>query len=142
MQALMLLEQLGSPDAEKARRSLAQLRAKMGAEAFDAALAELGVEVGGEPEAEPMTLEQMIDVIVQNTVVVLTVAPEQRAEWQASLGQAQAQQNNDAGFAAFLGAVQQVLEGTDPAEVDVALEEGYAEAWQRLVEALQRTRDS
>ena len=51
-------------------------------------------------------------------------------------------QQEDAGFAALLGAVQQVVEGADPAEVNVALDEGYAEAWRRLVEALQQTGDS
>jgi hypothetical protein len=50
--------------------------------------------------------------------------------------QAQAQQNQDVGFADFLGAVQQVVEGADPAGIEVGLEEPYAEAWGRLVTGL------
>lgn len=41
VQALMLLEQLGSPDAEKARHNLVRLREEVGEKAFAAALAEL-----------------------------------------------------------------------------------------------------
>ena len=41
VQALMLFERLGSPDAEKARRNLARLQEEMGDEAFAAALAEV-----------------------------------------------------------------------------------------------------
>lgn len=44
VQALMLFEQLGSPDAQIARRSLARLREEMGEKAFVAALAELAAD--------------------------------------------------------------------------------------------------
>jgi tetratricopeptide (TPR) repeat protein len=140
VQALMLLEQLGSPDAAKARRSLALLREEMGGEAFAAALAELEARAGGVPETGAATLEQAADMVVQNTVAVMTEAPKQREEWWGSLGQlqAQARQHGDAGFAAFLGAVQQVVEGMDPARVRVELEEPFMEAWGRLVEGLQQ----
>ena len=140
VQALMLFEQLGSPDAEKARRSLARLREEMGEEAFAAVLAELGVEARDTPEAEAVTLEQMVDEVVHNTVAVMTEVPEQRGEWWEALRQfqAQAQQHGHTGFAAFLSAVQQVVEGADPARVSVELEEPFAEAWGRLVEGLQQ----
>jgi hypothetical protein len=48
----------------------------------------------------------------------------------------QARQQGDAGFAAFLGAVQQVVEGADPARVSVELEEPFAEAWRRLCQRI------
>jgi len=141
VQALTLWEQLGSPDAEKARHNLARLREEMGEEAFAATLAELGVEPGELSETEAVTLEQAVDVVVQNTVAVMTEVPEKREEWWGALGQllAQARQQGDAGFAAFLGVVQQVVEGADPARVSVELEEPFAEAWRRLVGGLQRT---
>jgi tetratricopeptide (TPR) repeat protein len=124
-QALMLFEQLGSPDAQKARIALARLREEMGEEAFTAALAELGVEAGDVPETEAVTLEQAVDMVVQNTVAVLTDAPEKREQWWGTLvqSQAQAQQSGNTGFAAFLEAVQQVVEGADQARVSVELEE-------------------
>ena len=53
--------------------------------------------------------------------------------------QAQARQHGDAGLAAFAGAVQQVVEGADPARVSVELEEPFTAAWRRLVEGLQQT---
>jgi hypothetical protein len=139
-QALMLLEQLGSPEAEKTRHNLARLREEMGEEAFAAALAELGVETRDAPETEAVTLEEMVDMVVQNTVAVMTEVPEKREEWWGTLGQlqTQARQQGDAGFAAFLGAVRQVVEGADPARVSVELEEPFAEAWRRLVEGLQQ----
>jgi tetratricopeptide (TPR) repeat protein len=142
-QALMLFEQLGSPDAESARHNIALLRDEMGEEAFAAALAELGAEIGGEPETEEMTLEQMVDMVVQNTLAVLTDAPGQREEWWGMLGQlrAQAQGYGEAGFVAFLDAVQQVVEGAEPAGVRVALEGVFAEGWRRLVEGGGRTSD-
>jgi tetratricopeptide (TPR) repeat protein len=140
VQALTLWEQLGSPDAETARHNLALLREEMGEEAFAAALAELGVEAEGVSGTGAVTLEQAVDVVVQNTVAVMTEMPEQREEWWGALGQllAQVRQQGDAGFAAFLGAVQQVVEGADPARVRVELEEPFAEAWRRLVEGLQQ----
>jgi tetratricopeptide (TPR) repeat protein len=138
VQALMLFEQLGSPDARIARNSLAVLRDEMGEEAFAAALAELGVEAGDVPETEAVTLEQVVDMVVQNTVAVLTDAPEKREQWWGTLvqSQAQAQQSGNTGFAAFLEAVQQVVEGADQARVSVELEEPFVEAWGRLVEEL------
>ena len=39
-------------------------------------------------------------------------------------------------FAAFLGAVQQVVEGADPSRVSVELEEPFAEAWRRLCQRI------
>jgi len=67
-----------------------------------------------------------------------------RKGWWGALEQlqAQARQQGDAGFAAFLRAVRQVVEGADPARVSVELEEPFAEAWRRLVEELQRTGES
>ena len=91
VQALTLFEQLGSPDAAKARRSLALLREEMGEEAFAAALAELGVEPKRLPETEAVTLEQAVDVVVQNTVAVMMEVPEKREEWWEALGQLLAQ---------------------------------------------------
>ena len=83
----------------------------------------------------------MVDVVVQNTVAVMTQVPEKREEWWEVLGQlqVQARQQGEAGFAAFAGAVQQVVEGADPARVSVELEEPFAAAWRRLVEGLQQT---
>jgi tetratricopeptide (TPR) repeat protein len=140
VQALMLFEQLGSPDAEKARHNLALLREEMGEEAFAAALAELEAEARGVPEPGAVTLGQMVDMVVQNTVAVMTEVPEQREEWWGALGQlqVQARQHGEAGFAAFLGVVRQVVEGADPARVSAELEESFAEAWRRLVEGLQQ----
>jgi tetratricopeptide (TPR) repeat protein len=138
VQALMLLEQLGSPDAAKAQSGLVLLREEMGEEAFAAALAEL--------EAVPgvgLTLEQMVGVVVQSTVAVMTEAPERREEWWEELRQwqAQARQRGEAGFAAFLGAVQQVVEGVDLARVRVELEEPFAEAWRRLCQRISWSAD-
>jgi tetratricopeptide (TPR) repeat protein len=138
VQALMLLEQLGSSDVQIARRGLARLREEMGEEAFAAALAELGVEARDAPEAEAVTLEQAVDLVVQNTVAVMVGAPGKREEWWGVLGQwqAQARQQGDVGSAAFLGAVRQVVEGADPARVSVELEEPFGEAWRRLCQRI------
>ena len=138
VQALTLWEQLGSPDAETARHNLILLREEVGEEAFAAALAELGVEARGVPEPEAVSLEQAVDMVVQNTVAVMTEVPEQREEWWGALGrlQAQVRQHGDAGFAVFLGAVQQVVEGADPARVRVELEEPFAGAWRRLCQRI------
>ncbi|MCD6555291.1 MAG: hypothetical protein J7M16_14930, partial [Anaerolineae bacterium] len=137
----VIFRELGSPQARIAESALARLREKMGKQAFAAALAELEAEAGDSSETEAMTLEQMGDVVVQNTVAVMTKVPEKREEWWGALGQlqAQAQQQGEAGFAAFAGAVQQVVEGAPPARVSVELEEPFAAAWRRLVEGLQRT---
>jgi tetratricopeptide (TPR) repeat protein len=141
VQALVLFEQLESPDAQITRRKLARLRGEIGEEAFAAALAELEAKARGVSETGAVTLEQMVGLVVHSTVAVMTEVSDGRKEWWGALEQlqAQARQHGDAGFAAFLRAVRQVVEGADPARVSVELEEPFAEAWRRLVEELQRT---
>jgi hypothetical protein len=139
-QALVLFEQLGSPAREQARRDLARLREKMGAEAFEAALEAAHLPPppeGGDSAPEGgMTLEQAVDMVVNNTIAVLTQVPEKKGEWRGALGQLEAQvkaQELDA-FAAFLGLLRQLVEGASPAGLAPQVPPEFREAWEAVVQ--------
>ncbi len=69
---------------------------------------------------------------VGNTVAVLTQVPEKKEEWWQTLGQLaeQAQAQELAEFATFLGLLRQLVEGASPeglaSEVPVAFEAAWA----------------
>ncbi len=152
-QALALFEQLGAPERDQARRVLTRLREKMGARAFEAALAQAGTltpalsqrerepEVGRVPEAGEATesqglmLEQAVQVVVQNTIAVLTQVPEKRAEWWRALGQLQGQVRAQglAELAVFLGLLRRLVEGARPEGLAREVPEAFREAWEQVV---------
>jgi hypothetical protein len=141
-QAFVILEQLGSPDREKAGRALASLREKMGEQTFEEALREAAASVPPGPETaaagQGMTLEQATHTIVSNTIAVLTHAPERREEWWEALGQLQRQvQAQDyADFATFLGLLRQLIEGMDPASLAPRVPPPFRQAWEAIARAI------
>jgi tetratricopeptide (TPR) repeat protein len=135
-QAFAIATQLGLPERRLASSALARLQEKMGAERFAAALAEAGAAVAP-PEEETqeagpgMSREQAAARAVQNTVSVLTDAPEHKAGWWENLGrlEAQARGHGDADFAALLGLLRRVVEGSSPAALADQVPPEFAEAW-------------
>jgi hypothetical protein len=87
VQALMLLGQLESPLAQIVGHSLRQLIEEMGKEAFLTAMVEviatlvkLEAKASGGSETEAMSLGQMVDAVVRNTMAAMTEEAESREE--------------------------------------------------------------
>ncbi|MCZ7568954.1 MAG: hypothetical protein M5U01_10260 [Ardenticatenaceae bacterium] len=151
VQALVLFEQLGAPERAQARRALARLQEKMGAEAFESALQ------AGTPQREPfadkptepaasesMTIAQALEVVVDNTVTVLREAPEKRAEWGQVLEELRSQvkaQGLDE-FALFLEQLSRLVEGTMPEVLTPHVPPAFQEAWEELVRRIEHQRQS
>ena len=87
-----------------------------------------------------MTLEQVVQVAVANTVAVLTQVPERREVWWGALGQVQAQVQaaGEADLAAFLGLLRQFLEGASLERLAITVPPDYRPAWEVVVEGLKR----
>jgi tetratricopeptide (TPR) repeat protein len=146
-QALVLFEQLGAPQRNSARKDLARLREKLGEEAFNQALAEAGAAVedaaaedGDKTQSQRMTKEQVVQAVVHNTVVVLTEAPQHKADWWNQLGAAisQVQAAGDSDFATFLEAARMLVEGRQPEGLAAQVPAAYREAWQAILEGLRQ----
>jgi tetratricopeptide (TPR) repeat protein len=142
-QALALFEKLGAPQHGQARRDLAHLREKMGEEAFRAALGEAGVAASpGEADeaGQGVTREQALQAVVANTVAVLTQVPGKKGEWWQALGQlqSQAKEQDAPNFAAFLGVLRQLVEGTAPEGLAGSVPVEYREAWEAVLRGIGR----
>jgi tetratricopeptide (TPR) repeat protein len=148
-QAFALFEQLGAPEREQARRDLARLRQKIGDAAFAAALDAANVpgltpDMSEQEDSEQgMTIERATQVAVNNTIAVLTQAPERKAEWLDALEQLQAQTTAQelGDFAAFLGLLRQVVEGTAVDSLAAGVPPSFAAAWAALSTALSSPAD-
>ena len=96
-------------------------------------------EMREEPEGdqgEGTALDRVLDKIVNDTIFVMTQGnPAQRGQLWEALGQLRLQvvgQAELSGFAAFLDAVRQLLEGRRKPQVE--LEPPFDEAWRKIVE--------
>ncbi len=136
--AFATLQQLGSPDQQIAGRTLARLREKMGPEAFETALSTTEAGSWDDPADAPsnaMTPDQVLQVVMDNTIAVLTRAPEKKSEWRGALeelrGQAQAQEMED--FAVFLSLLCQLVEGAKCGFLTPRVPAEFCEAWQAIL---------
>ena len=152
-QALVLLADLGSPDRQIAQRTLERLRQKLGQAAFEQALRDAQVDyenLQAQMQAEPppegdqgMTLEQLVQAIVQNTVATLTHAAAQKGQWLQDLGQLHAQLTSPeappevAELAAFAGAVRGLLQGGDLDPLVAQVPAAFHPAWQAILDGVQ-----
>ncbi|MFQ5875951.1 MAG: hypothetical protein ACE5JL_19430, partial [Dehalococcoidia bacterium] len=95
-------------------------------------------EAEEEDREEGMTLGQVIDKIVDDTIFVMIQGnPAQRGQLWEALGQLRSQATGQAelgGLVAFLDAVRWLLEGRREGEVD--LDPPFDEAWKKIVEGL------
>jgi tetratricopeptide (TPR) repeat protein len=94
---------------------------------------ERGVEA--EAAGQGMTVEQALQVVVNNTVAVLTAVPEKKGEWWGALGQLQEQAATQGlgEFAAFLGLLRQLLEGASPADLADDVPPEFRQAWEAVI---------
>ena len=85
-----------------------------------------------------MTLEQAVQVVVQNTIAVLTSVPEKKDEWWETLGQLQRRARAQGGgeFSAFLGLLQRLVEGTSPAALAAQVPPEFRQAWEAIVRGI------
>lgn len=142
-QAFLIFQQLGAPDQQTVGGILAWLREKMGDEAFTEAWQALGST--GEPtpsgfEAEGTTVEQAIEVVVENTVSVLTDSPKQKQEWLEELGEWQAGLHEQGleSLAVFMGVVRQLVDGADPLLLTPQIPAEFDKVWNNPLRAIER----
>ena len=71
----------------------------------------------------------------QNTVAVLTEAPDKKEEWWNALGELhkQVKAAGDDDFAAFLDALRRLVEGTRPESLGDRVPAPFREAWEAVV---------
>lgn len=142
-QAFLIFRQLGSSDQQTASGSLARLREKMGEQAFAEAWQAMGgADMNAQPgtKDEGMTVKQAIEVVVANTVAVLTDGPERKQEWLGVLGEWQAVMSEQGleSPAVFLGVVRQLVDGIDPAQLTPQIPAEFQEVWDNLLRAIER----
>ena len=137
VQALVLFNELGTPERDIASSELARLRGKMGEEAFEAALPEAhsAIAIAQEEAGEP---ERLMAAFIGNTVSVLTDAPDKKGEWLEALTglQAQAQAAGADEWAAFAGALRQLVEGEAPEALTQNVPPAFQAAWAQVLQAL------
>jgi hypothetical protein len=99
---------------------------------------EFGVEeafrrVAGSPDEA-----DILNVIANNTIAVMTNRPDRREEWSGVVQeiQAQAEEHDVAPMVALLDAITRLLMGESPDEIAPKLEGPYTACWERIVEAL------
>ena len=85
-----------------------------------------------------MTVEQAVQVVVGNTVAVLTDVPDKRGEWWEALGQLQEQvQAQGLGdLSTFLGLLRQLVEGTQTGHLEPHVPPDFRQAWEAVVRGI------
>jgi hypothetical protein len=76
--------------------------------------------------------------VVANTIAVLTRVPEKKGEWWGALRELQAQlkAQGEEGFAAFLGLLQQLIEGASPADLASGVPPEFRGAWEAVMHGI------
>ena len=88
-----------------------------------------------------MTLDQVMDAIVSNTVAVLTTQPAGREAWWQSLGdlERQAREAQAEAFAAFARCLRNLVLGDKPAAVAPDIPAEFRPVWERIVAGIAAT---
>ncbi len=150
-----LRDKMGEEAFEKALHQAGVSAASGGGSALRRAAASLfkaagqhlgGLRRRGDPSAalragvaQPgMTAEQFMQVLVNNTVAVLTRAPDNKREWWEALGQlqVQARQAGPTELAAFVGVLQRLVEGALPETLTPGVPAEFGQAWQQILNGI------
>lgn len=129
-----LIERAGLENEEKlvlaliAHRDLLRLCNEIG---IDAAFTQIQAQSVSEAP-------DLLDMIAQNTILVLTTAPEEHEQWLAGIRQlaTQAREAEDMPMVNLTDAITRLLLGDDPVHMEVELEGSQVEVWELIVSAL------
>jgi len=138
VQAAVLFQSLGAPQQKQAQKDIARLKGKMGADTFQKALADAGMPLNAqEPDnpGEGITREQVIKIITNNTIVVLTNEPEKKEKWRQELGQLHGQLESQgiSDLAVFADLCYRLIEGAKPQELTPQVPENLQTNWQTIL---------
>ncbi len=150
-QAFGLFESLGSPNRKIAASSLARLRDAMGAEAFEAALSQAATEPAVSRSAvsdqggsqEPITRQDLLQLVSNNTVAVLTGAPEHRDQWQETVKELRGQVTDvgDQALGALLDVISKLLAGTPAGELTDQVPAEMQPVWRAIMDGVEGSQD-
>jgi tetratricopeptide (TPR) repeat protein len=127
--SLAIFESLGSPKRQIVASALSRLRDTMGDVAFSEALGQAG--------QGPATRQELLQLVANTTVAVLTIAPEHRPEWQDAVLQLRDQAGTgDQELADLLGLVVELLSGTEAAALAEWVPAGLAPVWQAIMQGI------
>lgn len=93
-----------------------------------------------EPLSTALNRDEVLDVVVHNTLAVLTVAPGELPSWQRTVSAlwSQAEAADDQSLANFLIGVSALLDGEAAEMLDLELDDDATRAWERLLSELPR----
>lgn len=93
---------------------------------------EVGVEAAFERMENP---PDVLDIIADNTIAVLTDHASERKAWQTTVNQSRirAAETDDQPMLELLRAISRLLGGEDPAAIEVALDGSHLACWQRIL---------
>nr|MBN1228678.1 hypothetical protein [Anaerolineae bacterium] len=96
---------------------------------------ELGIDQAFERVMNP---PETLEMLVDNTISVLTSRPTSRKEWQeiVNLSRIRAAETSDEPMLAFLRAISRLLDGESPSDIAPVLTPDYHSGWQRITAAV------
>jgi hypothetical protein len=99
------------------------------------ACGEIGVEAAFDRMENP---PDVLDIIADNTIAVLTDRASEHKSWQETVDQSRihAAETGDESMLVLLRAISRLLSGEDPAAVEMPLDGAYRACWQRILAAL------
>ena len=155
VQAFLMFAGMNMPERKHAFSSLARLRKTVGAEDFSKAVLAMGLpeetsagllkalEGEAQPDEQASENEEKPDlrqVLVGNTIAVLTRVPEKKEEWWKSMRQlekdARGQEQTDLAF--YANSLMRLLEGSPPDSLTTGIPEAFKEDWQAILAGISK----
>ncbi len=145
--ARLLFASMGMPQARQALNDLKKLESALGAEGFAAALRTSGLPPEaqsalraalGKHNDESQSQPDLRQVLVINTIALMTTSKDRRGEWWEALRRlhAQAREAGEAALAGYIDALLRLVEGAAPGTITPAVPEEYKEDWQTILNDL------
>jgi tetratricopeptide (TPR) repeat protein len=148
--AFLLFAGIDMPKARIARNALRRLQAKVGKEIFDAAIHSLGVSaeiqsivvraLENSPAQADFDEQNPREVLIQNTILVLTSQPDKKGEWWASLRNVakQAKEQAEQNLAVYVNALLRLVEGAKPDSLTAGIPDEFKPDWQAILDGISK----
>jgi tetratricopeptide (TPR) repeat protein len=144
--AFLLFAEMGMPEAAQAKGHLNRLRSRVGEEPFVSVLQSVGLPAETQSAllqalgAAQLGSEQpdLRQVLIRNTLAVLTDVPDKKGEWWDTLRKLEQQfkQANEQELVAYVHRLVRLVEGTDPATLTPGIPEAFKPDWQSILDGI------
>jgi tetratricopeptide (TPR) repeat protein len=150
VKAFLLFAGMGMPQTAQAKNNLHRLRSKVGEETFVSVLQSVGLpaetqaallQVLGEGEAQSGSEQpDHRQVLIRNTIAVLTDVPDKKGEWWDTLRklEQQSKQADEQDLVAYVHCLVRLVEGTVPVSLTPGIPEDFKPDWRAILDGISK----